>query len=93
VFLTYKILLLTCIILNTTGTTQLKLIYEAVLYATFWTDKLKIRKNTNEKCVVLRQCKWHSSFYRVAANLCYADGDFSARSRCYCHDMLKHLSI
>jgi len=59
-------------------------------------DKFKIRKNslnTNEKCVVLKECKWHSSFYRVAANLCYADGDFSARSRRYCHDKLKQLFI
>ena len=56
-------------------------IYEASLYLTFWTDKFKIRKNslnTNEKCVVLKECKSH-----------YRDGDFSARIRRYCHDMFK----
>lgn len=40
--------------------------YEAIFYVAFWTDKLKIRKNslnTNEKCAVFwGQCKWHSSF-------------------------------
>jgi hypothetical protein len=71
-------------------------IYETILCVTFWTDKFKIRKNslnTKENCVVLRQSKWHNSFYHVAANLCYADGDFSARSRHFCHDMLKQLFI
>lgn len=69
-------------------------IYEAILYVIFWMDKFKIRKNslnTNEKCVVLKECKSYCSFYRVAANLCYADGDFSARIRRYFHDILKQL--